>query len=78
MKSYTYMYHSSYGSDEILSKGLTFENISVSEDGLKVRLKINGLRELYVHELQAEGVRSRTGQALLHPQAYYTLNRIPK
>ncbi|WP_299468382.1 hypothetical protein [uncultured Gimesia sp.] len=78
MKSYTYTYHSSYGSDEILNKDLTFENITVSEDGLNVRLKVKGLRELYVHELQAEGVKNKAGQTLLHPQAYYTLNRIPK
>lgn len=78
MKSYTYTYHSSYGSDEILAKDLTFEKLTLSEDGMKVKLKINGLRELYVHELQADGVKSRSGQDLLHPQAYYTLNRIPK
>lgn len=78
MKSYTYTYHSSYGSDEILAKELTFENLTASADGLKVKLKIKGLRELYVHELQADGVRSSDGQPLLHPQAYYTLNRIPK
>ncbi len=78
MKSYTYTYHSSYGSDEILAKDLTFENLTASADGLKVKLKVNGLRELYVHELQANGVRSNDGQPLLHPQAYYTLNRIPK
>lgn len=78
MKSYTYTYHSSYGSDEILAKDLTFENLTASADGLKVKIKVNGLRELYVHELQANGVRSNGGQPLLHPQAYYTLNRIPK
>ena len=78
MKRYTYTYHSSYGSDEILTKDLTFEKLSVSANGLKVRLKVKDLRELYVHELEADGVRSKTGQALLHPQAYYTLNRIPK
>lgn len=78
MKSYTYTYHSSYGSDEILAKDLTFENLTASADGLKVKIKVNGLRELYVHELQANGVRSNDGQPLLHPQAYYTLNRIPK
>jgi len=78
LKSYTYTYHSSYGSDEILNKELKIDFISVSADGLRVRLKTNGLRELFVHELQAEGVKNQEGQTLLHPQAYYTLNRIPK
>lgn len=78
MKSYTYTYHSSYGSDEILNRELAVEQITVSEDGTRVHLKVNGLRELYVHELVAAGVKNKAGQSLLHPQAYYTLNKIPK
>ncbi|QDV48149.1 hypothetical protein Enr17x_01580 [Gimesia fumaroli] len=78
LKSYTYNYHSSYGSDEILNKELTLDAITVSDDGMRVQLKTNGLRPLYVHELRAEGVKNSRGQPLLHPQAYYTLNRIPK
>lgn len=78
MKSYTYTYHSSYGSDEILNRELPIEQITVSEDGTRVHLKANGLRELYVHELIAAGVKNKAGQSLLHPQAYYTLNKIPK
>ncbi|WP_417393792.1 hypothetical protein [Gimesia chilikensis] len=78
MKSYTYTYHSSYGSDEILNRELPLEQITVSEDGTRVHLKVNGLRELYVHELVAAGVKNKAGQSLLHPQAYYTLNKIPK
>jgi hypothetical protein len=39
---------------------------------------VDGLRELYVHELRAEGVKSAVGAKLDHPDAYYTLNRIPK
>ncbi len=78
MKSYTYTYHSSYGSDEILNRELPLEQITVSEDGTRVHLKVNDLRELYVHELIAAGVKNKAGQSLLHPQAYYTLNKIPK
>lgn len=78
MKSYTYTYHSSYGSDEILNRELALEQITVSEDGTRVHIKVNGLRELYVHELVAAGVKNKAGQSLLHPQAYYTLNKIPK
>jgi hypothetical protein len=77
MTSHTYLYHSTYGSDEIQKRDLVIESADVSADGLRVRLKISGLRELFVHELRADGVRSRDGRALLHPDAYYTLNRIP-
>jgi hypothetical protein len=78
MKRYTYLYHSTYGSDEIQSKELTVKSAKVSSDGLNVRLLIDDCRELFVHELVATGIRNTDGKPLLHPQAYYTLNRIPK
>lgn len=77
MSSYTYTYHATYGSDEILRKSPTIEKATVSEDCLRVKLTVAGLRELFVHELHADKIRSREGQPLLHPAAYYTLNRIP-
>jgi hypothetical protein len=78
LKSYTYLYSSAYGSPEIDAQPLSIASATVSADRCRVRLKIESLRELYVHELRAEGVRSATGVALAHPDAYYTLNRIPK
>ncbi|MDA0284496.1 MAG: hypothetical protein O3B86_14195, partial [Planctomycetota bacterium] len=78
MNSHTYLYHSTYGSDEILQRKLAIEKVTVSDDGLRVRLQVNGLRELFVHELFAFGIRSRDGEPLLHSHAWYTLNRIPR
>ncbi len=78
LSSYTYEYHATYGSDEIQTQSLAIQSATVSEDGKSVRLKVTGLRPLFVHELVARGVRSADGEALLHPDAYYTLNRIPK
>jgi hypothetical protein len=77
LNSYTYLYHSTYGSDEVLKRELAVEEATVSADRLSVSLKIDGLRELFVHELTAGGVRAASGETLLHPDAYYTLNRIP-
>ncbi|MBW3541331.1 MAG: hypothetical protein KY476_13770 [Planctomycetes bacterium] len=77
MSSYTYTYHATYGSDEILKRDLKIESATVSADGLRVRLRIAGLRELFVHEVSAAGVRNRENQPLLHSDAWYTLNRIP-
>ncbi|MCS7470176.1 hypothetical protein NZK35_26315 [Stieleria sp. ICT_E10.1] len=77
MTSYTYLYHATYGSDEIQSKTPTLVAAEVSEDRLRVRLRIEGLRPYFVHELNAAGVRDASGHPLLHPEAYYTLNRIP-
>ena len=77
LRSYTYLFHSTYGSDEIQNQDLLVRSATVSEDGLHVRLQIDSLRELFVHELVAAGVRDAEGQPLLHADAYYTLNRIP-
>ncbi len=43
-----------------------------------VRLHCAGLREGYVHELHLAGLRSSGGAPLVHPEGYYTLNRLPK
>ena len=77
LQSYTYMYHSQYGSDEILNRQLTIESAEVDDDHTTVRLVVSGLRELFVHELHVDGIRSQTGEPVLHPRAYYTLNQIP-
>ena len=78
MTSHTYLYHLAYGSDEIKKEKLPITKAQVSNDGQRVRLHVSGLRKLYVHELQADGLRSHDGQPLLHTSAYYTLNKIPQ
>jgi hypothetical protein len=75
---YTYNYHSTYGSDEIQNHNLTVRSAEVQADGVTVRLVVDGMKRYFVHELNASGVRDRTGQPLLHKNAYYTLNRFPK
>jgi hypothetical protein len=77
MKSYTYLYSSAYGSDEIESADLKIVSATVAKDARSVHVKVDGLREFFVHELSAKGVRSGSGAQLLHADAYYTLNRIP-
>lgn len=77
MSSYTYLYHKTYGSPEIDTRELKITAARVSADRKSVRLTVEGLRAGYVHELHMPRVRSHTGEPLLHPVAYYTLNRIP-
>ena len=77
LSSYTYYYHQTYGSEEIGTKTLTVRTATVSPDRLRVRLVIDGLRNGYVHELHATGIRSTSGEKLLHSTGYYTLNAIP-
>ncbi len=78
MTSYTYLYSSAYGSDEIETAPLKILSATLAPDARSVRLRVEGLRALFVHELHAPEVRSVGGRKLDHAEAYYTLNRIPK
>lgn len=78
VSSYTYRYSSAYGSDEIDTRAHEISGVEVAADGLSLRLRVGELRPLHVHELRADGLRSVDGRALDHPDAYYTLNRLPE
>lgn len=78
MDAWTYIYQSGYGSPEVDKATPTIVSATVSSDRTKVRLKINGLVQGHVHHLDAKGVKSATGDPLWHPEAWYTLNEIPK
>ena len=76
-KSWTYLYHVTYGSPETDTKDLNITEATVSPDRLSVRLVIDGMRAGYVHQLDFPGVKSESDESLLHTVAYYTLNQIP-
>ena len=77
LKSYTYTYHSRYGSPEVDTRQLAVTRARVSQDRMRARIEVDGLREGYVHELDLRALRSAQGHELDHGCAYYTLNRIP-
>ncbi len=78
ISTYTYIFQASYGSPEVDHTTPTIERAVPSDDGQSVRLFIKGLQRGHVHELHADGVRSKQGLPLLHREAYYTLNYLPK
>ncbi len=78
MTSFNYSYHRSYGSPVIQQQACPVTGITVSDDRKTVRLFVDGLRQGYIHELKAPGIRSASGRELLHNSAYYTLNSIPE
>ena len=78
LKTFTYIFQSSYGSPEVDHTTPTITKAAVGQDGKSVRLYVDGLQEGHIHDLSANGVRSKEGQALLHPKAYYTMNHIPE
>ncbi len=78
-RSYVYKYHPVYGSPAINDQKLNIKGVKVSEDGMRVRIVIENLRNYYLHELSLPGIRSKDGALpLLHATAYYTLNNIPE
>jgi hypothetical protein len=78
MKTYTYIYRAEYGSPEVDQTTPTIDRVVVGADKKSVRLFVSQLTEGNIHDLTAAGVRSADGQPLLHKEAYYTLNYIPK
>ncbi|MBJ7256052.1 MAG: hypothetical protein JHC69_04565 [Akkermansiaceae bacterium] len=78
MKAWTYILQSDYGSPEVDDANPSIISATVSTDKKSVRLKIDGLVRGHVHHLASKGVKSSSGSTLWHPDAYYTLNEIPK
>jgi azurin len=75
---FTYLYHKAYGSAPVNRLTCPIRKVVVAPDGLSVRIAAACLREGYVHEIKAPGLRASNGtEALLHGTAYYTMNRIP-
>jgi hypothetical protein len=77
MSSYTYLLHAPYGSPEVDTEKLVIRPLSISDDGRTVELVVDGMRDGFVHELHADGIRSAKAEMLLHADAYYTLNARP-
>ena len=78
VSGFTYLWHREYGSAPSDRAGCPVRKVVVAPDGLSVRLANICLREGYIHEIKAAGLRSAQGnEPLLHPIAYYTLNRFP-
>ncbi|UZR98053.1 DUF7133 domain-containing protein [Chondrinema litorale] len=77
-RNFTYKYHAVYGSPTVNDEDLKIKGVKVSEDGKKVRVVVENMRQYYVHQINVTGVTAGHGTLnLLHPTGYYTLNNIP-
>ena len=72
------MYRQAYGSPEVDQTEPTATAATISDDGLKVEIKVDGLVQGHVHDFFLPELRSKEGKRLVHTSAYYTLNEIPK
>ncbi|MCS6864162.1 MAG: hypothetical protein RMJ56_11045 [Gemmataceae bacterium] len=78
VSSYTYVYESRYGGPEVDVRAEPIGPVQLSDDGLKLMVPVAQLRKGRVYDFRLEGVQSRTGEPVLHPEAYYTLNEVVK
>jgi hypothetical protein len=78
MAAWTYILQKGYGSPEVDQATPVIKSAIVSQDKKSVRLTIEGLVRGHVHQLLLPGVKSASGTKLWHPEAFYTLNEIPK
>lgn len=77
MKTFTYKYHQTYGSPIIDQQNAMVHNAEVSEDGLRVKLTVHGMKLGYIHQIQIPTLTATSGETLLHDTGYYTLNEVP-
>lgn len=75
--SFNYKYHYNYGSPIVDQQKGTIQKADVSDDGMRVKLTVNGMRLGYIHQLKATGLKTTSGENLLHDTGYYTLNEVP-
>ena len=75
--TYTHIYHAGYGSPEVDQTTARVTEAVPSEDGLSVRVRLEKIEEGHIHDFDLAGIRSKTGEPLLHTKAYYTVNEIP-
>ncbi len=78
LATYTHIYQQGYGSPEVDHTTPTVVAATVAEDGLQVELRIEGLVQGHVHDFDFQRIRSAEAAPLVHANAYYTLNEIPR
>jgi glucose/arabinose dehydrogenase len=76
-REFTYIYRSQYGSPEVDDVLPAITELKVAPDRKSVYVKLDRLTKGDIHEFHLDGLRSETGEPLLHSVAYYTLNEIP-
>lgn len=78
LSTFTHIYHSNYGGPEIDQTKPTVKSVSLTDDGLTATLTLDTLTIGHVHEFDLAALRSRDGDELLHKDAYYTVNAVPR
>lgn len=79
VQTFIYKYHPVYGSPPVANEMAVVKGVQVSEDLMRVRIKLDGLTQYHIHHLRLDGIREKSNYySLVHSSAYYTLNEIPE
>ena len=76
--TFTHEYHAGYGGPEVDRTVPKVLGVELAEDRLSARLRLDVVRVGHVHEFDLRALRSGDGEALVHRDAYYTVNRVPR
>jgi hypothetical protein len=78
ISTFTHIYHGAYGGPEVDQTQPAVKSVKLSADGTEARVALERLIRGHVHEFDLGALRSRDGEALLHRNAYYTVNEVPE
>lgn len=78
LKTFTHIYRQGYGSPEVDQTEPKATKATVSADGMKVEIVVDGMVQGHVHDFFMPGMKSAESENLVHSSAYYTLNEIPE
>jgi hypothetical protein len=76
--TFTHPYHGAYGGPEIEQTSPMVKSVKLSADGTHATVVLEKLIRGHVYEFDLGSLRSRDQDELLHRNAYYTVNEIPK
>ena len=77
ISAFTHPYHAGYGGPEIEQQKPAVESVTLAEDGMWAKIKLEKLERGFVYEFDLVELRSRDGEELLHRNAFYTVNEVP-
>jgi hypothetical protein len=75
--TFTHIYQGAYGGPEVDRTAPRVKAVALDADGMAATLTLDHVPG-HVHEFDLGALRSRDGEALLHRQAYYTVNEVPR
>ncbi len=77
IEHYRYEYTGAYGSPELDRTNVPIERVELAADGKSAELFTAPLVKDRVYLIQARGIRSANGEAMVHSAGAYTLHEIP-